>query len=327
MKWRTTTIAALAAVAAVGCGDDNAGGEDSLASCDDGTDNDGDGYTDCDDQDCLIFTICTSADADADADADAAADADAPDDVEVDAAADAEAEADVEAEADSPTVCAEAPGCDGAATPGTIETPLESLVPSEPPAGCDPTKLRVRLASITVHDGQDAPETDEIYCVTSADAPAGAEIRLLPLTAGLSDGDSFAWPLEAGVLWGQTAGPAAAGGSLEIVIDCLEQDDPTGLTDFASRLGDEAVLAGGAAGSSGWVLPAGSDAAAVVAGTPWPTGDDHEYSVTLTLEQGVQFAATHGAWTGLRRTGGSWPNEWDWEVRLEVWGCTEDGIL
>ena len=48
---------------------------------------------------------------------------------------------------------------------------------------------------------------------------------------------------------------------------------------------------------------------------------------TVALEEGVQFAAPRGARTAARLAGGAWPNEWDWEVRLEVWGCTQNGTL
>ncbi|MBN1585462.1 hypothetical protein JW899_03790 [Candidatus Uhrbacteria bacterium] len=51
--------------------------EGTLEACQDGKDNDSDGYTDCNDQDCGIYAVCASADADADADADSDADTDA----------------------------------------------------------------------------------------------------------------------------------------------------------------------------------------------------------------------------------------------------------
>jgi hypothetical protein len=225
-------------------------------------------------------------------------------------------------------VCAEAPGCAGAATPGTITTALESLTPSAPPAGCLPTKLRVRLTSVTVNDAEDTvPESDEIYCVTSARAPNGGEIRLLPVISSLGDGDTGTWPVETGVVWGQWAEPVATGGALQVGIDCLEQDDPAGFSDYTVRLATAAVGAGGTAADNGWVFLAGIDVAAVVAAASWPSADDHVFAATLTIAEGVQLAATPGAWTAIRRFGGSYPNEFDWETRLEVWGCTENGIL
>lgn len=54
--------ALLALLAACGSdgGPSTASTEASLAACQDGIDNDGDGWTDCDDQDCEIFAVCVS---------------------------------------------------------------------------------------------------------------------------------------------------------------------------------------------------------------------------------------------------------------------------
>src|SRR5262245_23869883 len=51
--------------------------EYSPTACQDGADNDGDGYVDCNDQDCRAFTVCYDAGADTDSDVDADTDGDA----------------------------------------------------------------------------------------------------------------------------------------------------------------------------------------------------------------------------------------------------------
>jgi hypothetical protein len=73
-----------------GCGGDggNGGRENTVDACRDNLDNDGDGHTDCVDQDCWVFVLCAGADADGDAEADA--DTDAGADVDDDGAGDAD---------------------------------------------------------------------------------------------------------------------------------------------------------------------------------------------------------------------------------------------
>ena len=41
-------------------GDPAAPAENTIGACSDGIDNDGDGWIDCDDQDCLVFAMCVS---------------------------------------------------------------------------------------------------------------------------------------------------------------------------------------------------------------------------------------------------------------------------
>lgn len=83
----------LAGLVAGGCGDDggrtdgatDGGPENTSVACRDGLDNDGDGATDCSDDECMDFVFCARADADAgDDDADGGTDGDVADSSEVD---------------------------------------------------------------------------------------------------------------------------------------------------------------------------------------------------------------------------------------------------
>jgi hypothetical protein len=72
--------------------------------CSDGSDNDGDGVTDCDDPDCNGTSECDGeSDADTDADGDSDTDADADSDADADADADSDADADADADSDADT--------------------------------------------------------------------------------------------------------------------------------------------------------------------------------------------------------------------------------
>lgn len=83
--FRICAIGACLALAP-GCGSDSASPrEDSPGRCDNGADDDGDGYVDCDDQDCRQFAVCVNGgdgDADADGDSDADGDTDADGDAD-----------------------------------------------------------------------------------------------------------------------------------------------------------------------------------------------------------------------------------------------------
>lgn len=62
---------------AVGCGGRSLSKtEDTPSLCADGSDNDSDGFTDCDDQDCAVFGICAGGDSDSDTDSDSDGDTD-----------------------------------------------------------------------------------------------------------------------------------------------------------------------------------------------------------------------------------------------------------
>jgi len=62
-------------VACLACGSDpGPSPENTLARCSDGSDNDGDGFVDCDDQNCELFTRCLGGDSDSDSDTDAETD-------------------------------------------------------------------------------------------------------------------------------------------------------------------------------------------------------------------------------------------------------------
>jgi hypothetical protein len=87
----------------VDAGEDDAGpvDENTLETCQDGHDNDRDGFVDCDDQDCSIFAMCVGGDSDSDTDTDTDTDADADADADVDADADADVDSDTDADSDA----------------------------------------------------------------------------------------------------------------------------------------------------------------------------------------------------------------------------------
>ena len=86
---RNLVLLVFAALCAPACDEGSGNAENTATACRDGSDNDGDGFADCDDQDCWEFVFCGGADGDADAESSADTDAD-PDAESVDTAEEVE---------------------------------------------------------------------------------------------------------------------------------------------------------------------------------------------------------------------------------------------
>jgi len=87
-----------------GCGARERGPtEDSIAKCSDSIDNDGDGFVDCNDQDCRAFSICADAGPDSDVDSDTDSDVDADTDSDTDTDTDTDSESDTDTDTDTGT--------------------------------------------------------------------------------------------------------------------------------------------------------------------------------------------------------------------------------
>jgi hypothetical protein len=204
------------------------------------------------------------------------------------------------------------------------------LMDDEFPGGtieCGAPLLRIGIQKIHVIDPEDAPETDEIYCLVEAEAQAGAEIRVTPLVENLSAGDEHVFSNEAGVIWGAN-GPRTPGSDVLLTYNCIESDDSAQYQALIDAIGEGAGDIGDVYdGAYGWVFPVIEGVSGVVSSAMAANGDDKIFNVQQQIPLADELEMTNGEWWSVRQSGGSWPNSWDWELIVRGWGCAQFGTL
>lgn len=189
---------------------------------------------------------------------------------------------------------------------------------------CGAPLLRVRVAQVIVHEEDDDWENDIVYCALTSEAATASEIRITPETPELDEDESFTFAIEAGVFWGQVQ-PETPGGGLMLTYDCFEADSSSGYQDLINGIGAAAAQMGGFAGSYGWVFAAVGAVAPVISGALGMDGDDHLFNAQQTIPLDKQLDLTNGRSWSVRRSGTHNMSDWDWELRVEAWGCAEYG--
>lgn len=192
-------------------------------------------------------------------------------------------------------------------------------------APCDDPRLRVRVARLDVHEEDDDFANDEVYCAITSEASSASEIKITPKTGALDEGDSYTYPLEGGVVWGQ-GGPEAPKGNLLITYNCIESDTAEGYANLVMAVGMAAQQAGALdiPGVDGWVFPAVGVVANVLSGALALDGDDQLFNASQVIPEDQHVPLTTGAWWSVRRTGTHINSDWDWELRMEIWGCHDN---
>ena len=212
------------------------------------------------------------------------------------------------------------------------QLPTPSLGDADPPGGtveCGAPQLRIGVSNVKVHEKDDLTGGDEIYCVIQAEAAAGGELRLLPLTSSLSNGKSFNYSLESGVIWGQK-GPKIPLGNMQLTYDCIEQDSSDGYQNLINAVGNAASSIGGVIpGDSGWIFTTVGALAPVLSGALGLNGDDHLFNAQQIIPLDIQLQMTNGvSWSVRRGDDGNFiDGGWDWELTVQAWGCAEYGTL
>jgi hypothetical protein len=193
---------------------------------------------------------------------------------------------------------------------------------------CDPTKLRLRLGQITVHEEDDDLANDIVFCQITAESPGGSEARLTPKTPNLDQGASHTFGGTAASFWGQKE-PRDAAGDLSIRYDCYEQDDANSYANFAKRLGE--LLADEAAeqlpDGYGWLSTVADLAARYLPQLLSLDSDDHLLSASQTLPRSAQLEIAQGATWTVRKKGTHLWSDWDWSLRVDAWGCVDNGFV
>lgn len=208
--------------------------------------------------------------------------------------------------------------------PGSMHT--MGLTPDGGTEECGAPLFRVRLAQVTtvrVH----STTNDQVYCAVTAESNAGDEVAVTPATSNLGKGDSYQYTIANGIVWGN-AGPRAPKGPLRLTYDCFEQDDPDGAKNLLEAIGTAAGSVGSIPGMPyGWAFGVGG---AVLSGVGTIIGqnkDDHIFNATQTIAAEDQLELTKGAYWTVSRGGDQTIGRWQWDLRMEIWGCAEYGVL
>lgn len=209
--------------------------------------------------------------------------------------------------------------------PGTIAAaPQRQAGGVEQP--CENPRLRIRVAQIDVFEEYDDVTNDIIYCLIAAEGGEASELRLTPLTPSLDEGTSYAFPLASGVVWGQQD-LVAPKGNLALTYNCIESDDLSVYNGLIEAIGNAADAAGGLEGDSGWIFDTVGIIADLLPAVLSLDGDDHLFNGAQIIPADMHLALTQGAFWNVRRSyeSGFLGSDWDWQLRMEVWGCHDNG--
>ena len=77
-------------------------------------------------------------------------------------------------------------------------------------------------------------------------------------------------------------------------------------------------------GVDGWVFPAVGIVAGLLGGALALDGDDLLFNATQVIPETEMLNLTTGAWWSVRRNGTNLNSDWDWELRMEIWGCHDN---
>lgn len=195
------------------------------------------------------------------------------------------------------------------------------------PQPCEDPRLRIRVAQINVPEEYDDTTNDEIYCLVAAEGTESSELRLTPVTPPLDEGSSYEFPLATGIVWGQQD-LAAPKGNLALTYNCIESDDLSIYNGLIEAIGNAADAAGGVAGDSGWIFDAVGIFADLLPAVLSLDGDDQLFNAAQIVPEDMHLSLTQGAYWLVRRSyesGNPFESNWDWELRMEIWGCHDNG--
>jgi hypothetical protein len=209
--------------------------------------------------------------------------------------------------------------------------PLPHVMTDEFPDGgtveCGAPLLRVRVAQVHVIEEDDDFANDIVYCSIVSEAKTGSEVRVTPETPNLDEGDSFSYSIDSGIIWGQN-GPRKAGGNLMITYDCFEADSNDGYQNLIDSIANASSQIGGVLndlGMQGWIFTVAGAVLPVVSDALALDGDDHLFNANQIIPADQQLALTNGGYWTVRKNGTHLNSDWDWELRVEAWGCAEYG--
>lgn len=194
------------------------------------------------------------------------------------------------------------------------------------PGPCENPRLRVRVARIDVPEEDDDLLNDRIYCIIAAEGTETSELKVTPITPPLDEGDSHAWALSEGVVWGQQD-LAAPKGNLALTYNCVESENPDTYNGLIDAIGDAAQKAGGVFGDNenGWVFDAIGVLGNLLPSVLSLDSDDLLFNASQIIPEDQHLTLTAGAWWTVARNGTNINSDWEWHLRMEIWGCHDNG--
>jgi hypothetical protein len=225
--------------------------------------------------------------------------------------------------------CSLAPSCtDAVGVPSSpklrsdlSQPPPDGGAPAPPATGgetCKDPELRMRIESIQAHDGG-----GELYCVVSATDGATSEATVTAKTKSLKNGETHFFDVTTGIYWGQ-GGLHKTTNNLTVTLNCFVVKSDA-WSKVLGAMGDTAKDLGGTATPYGWAfglggVAANAAAAAIAAGA----GDELRFNAQQTVDKKELLDLTNGRTWTLRKTGDCGVFcDWDWEVKVQTWGCAD----
>jgi hypothetical protein len=190
---------------------------------------------------------------------------------------------------------------------------------------CEDPRLRVRVARIDVPEEDDDVLNDQIYCLIAGEGTESSELKLTPITPALDEGDGHDWALGEGVVWGQMD-LAAPRGNLALTYNCIESESVDTYNALLGAIGDAAEEAGGVFGDSenGWVFDAVGVLGNLLPSVLMLDGDDQLFNASQIIAEDQHLELTAGAWWTVARSGTNINSDWEWHLRMEIWGCHDN---
>jgi hypothetical protein len=201
--------------------------------------------------------------------------------------------------------------------------------PARLQTACENPRLRIRVASVTVHEEYDDFNNDYVYCMITTEAESQGEVRVTPIyETGLAAGSTYPFSIAEGVVWGVDNQLVPPGGNMRLTYRCYENDDWAAFEALLDAIAMAVDGLGGlpVPGGEGWVLPAGQ-VADLISQILQLDGDNQLFNASQTIDEHLLLTLTQGRYWTVRRYGSVNLSDWDWELRMEAWGCTDDGTL
>jgi hypothetical protein len=189
---------------------------------------------------------------------------------------------------------------------------------------CANPRLRVRVARIDVPEEDDDFLNDQIYCVIAAEGSQASELRLTPITPALDEGDSHEFALAEGVVWGQQD-LVAPMGNLALTYNCIESENPDTYNGLFNAIGDAADAAGGIFEDNGWIFDTVGVVSDLLPAAIGLDGDDLLFNASQIIPEDMHLSLTSGQYWQVVRSGTNINSDWEWHLRMEVWGCHTNG--
>lgn len=189
-----------------------------------------------------------------------------------------------------------------------------------------PPKLRMRVSRVTVYEEDDDFANDIVYCGIVTESAIGTRLGRTPKTRNLDEGESEDFIGAEGTFWGKTT-PEDPGGDMTIRYDCFEEDTPDGYADFVRTTADVLKENGDAIDDGeGYVTTTASVVKDYLPALLALDSDDHLLTATQVIPRAEQMALTKGATWTIRKKGTHNFSDWDWALKVDAWGCVDNGV-